>query len=94
MVPATLPNLNGLSNRRLPDECKFKEQTRSRPSPRIEIGLPAQADIATGLADMAAGRVKDFDIASIVERGRKLLADRSPCRLTKAAEAHLKVCAQ
>jgi antitoxin ParD1/3/4 len=41
-------------------------------------GLAAlKADIDAGLADVAAGRVKDFDAARIVERGRKLLADRS-----------------
>jgi antitoxin ParD1/3/4 len=37
-----------------------------------------KADIDTGLADSAAGRVKDFDATRIVGRGRKLLADRSP----------------
>lgn len=35
-------------------------------------------DIDKGLADVAAGRVKDFDTKKIVERGRKLLAARSP----------------
>src|ERR1700722_3273558 len=34
-------------------------------------------DIDKGLADVAAGRVKDFDAKKIVERGRKLLATRS-----------------
>ena len=33
-----------------------------------------KADIDKGLADVAAGRVHDFDTARIVERGRKLLA--------------------
>ena len=37
-----------------------------------------KADINKGLADVAAGRVKDFDRADIIERGRKLLATRSP----------------
>ncbi len=37
-----------------------------------------KADIDKGLADVAAGRVKDFDAGRIVERGRKLLAARSP----------------
>jgi antitoxin ParD1/3/4 len=37
-----------------------------------------KADIDKGLADVAAGRVKDFDRAAIIERGRKLLATRSP----------------
>jgi antitoxin ParD1/3/4 len=34
-------------------------------------------DIDKGLADVAAGRVADFDTAKIVERGRRLLAARS-----------------
>jgi antitoxin ParD1/3/4 len=33
-----------------------------------------KADIDRGLAGLAAGRVRDFDSARIVERGRKLLA--------------------
>lgn len=37
-----------------------------------------KADIDKGLADLAAGRVKDFDSARIIERGRQLLARRSP----------------
>ena len=36
-----------------------------------------KADIDKGLADVAAGRVKDFDSARIIERGRKLLAART-----------------
>ncbi|MEZ5788288.1 MAG: ribbon-helix-helix protein, CopG family [Xanthobacteraceae bacterium] len=36
-----------------------------------------KADIDKGLADVAAGRVKKFDSARIIQRGRKLLADRS-----------------
>jgi antitoxin ParD1/3/4 len=35
-----------------------------------------KADIDKGLADVAAGRIKDFDTASIIARGRKLLAGR------------------
>jgi len=37
-----------------------------------------KADINKGLADVAAGRVRDFDADRIIERGRKLLAKRSP----------------
>ena len=37
-----------------------------------------KADIGTGLADVAAARVKGFDEDEIIERGRKLLATRSP----------------
>jgi antitoxin ParD1/3/4 len=44
---------------------------------QIEELSALKADIDTGLADVAAGRVKDFDSARIVERGRKLLAVRS-----------------
>jgi antitoxin ParD1/3/4 len=35
-----------------------------------------KADIDKGMADLAEGRVKDFDAARIIERGRKLLAAR------------------
>lgn len=34
-------------------------------------------DIAKGLADLEAGRLKDFDIDRIAARGRKRLASRS-----------------
>ena len=37
-----------------------------------------KADIDKGLADVAAGRVKNFDADGIIERGRALLAARSP----------------
>jgi antitoxin ParD1/3/4 len=36
-----------------------------------------KADIDKGLADLAKGRVKDFDTARIIERGKRLLASRS-----------------
>ena len=36
-----------------------------------------KADIDKGLADLAAGRVEEFDTQKIVARGRKLLARRS-----------------
>ncbi len=36
-----------------------------------------KSDIDKGLADVAAGRVEDFDAKKIVARGRKLLATRS-----------------
>ena len=35
-----------------------------------------KADIDLGLADVAAGRVNDFDPGRIIERGRVLLAKR------------------
>ncbi len=37
-----------------------------------------KADIDRGLTDLAEGRVQDFDATRIIERGRKLLAGRSP----------------
>ena len=37
-----------------------------------------KADIDKGLADVAAGRLKDFDADRIIERGKKLLATRLP----------------
>ncbi len=45
---------------------------------QIEQLAALKADIDAGLADVAAGRVEDFDAARIVARGRKLLADCSP----------------
>ena len=40
-------------------------------------GLAAlKADIDRGLADLAAGRVQDFDLNRVIARGRRLLADR------------------
>ena len=37
-----------------------------------------KADIDKGLTDVAEGRIRDFDANRIIERGRKLLAARSP----------------
>ena len=36
-----------------------------------------KADINHGLADVAAGRVADFDAAKIIEHGKRLLAKRT-----------------
>jgi len=36
-----------------------------------------KADIDRGLSDLAEGRVRDFDTARVIERGKKLLAGRS-----------------
>ena len=44
---------------------------------QIEELAALKADIDTGLADVAAGRITDFNATRIVERGRKLLASRS-----------------
>ena len=37
-----------------------------------------KADIDKGLADVAEGRVKEFDAERLIARGKKLLARRSP----------------
>jgi antitoxin ParD1/3/4 len=37
-----------------------------------------KADIDQGMADVAAGRLTEFNADRIIERGRKLLAGRSP----------------
>jgi plasmid stability protein len=42
------------------------------PHPSVPI-MELQAEIDRGLADLAAGRVQDFDAARIIERGRKRL---------------------
>ncbi len=41
-----------------------------------EIGA-LRADIDKGLADVAAGRLVEFNTEAIIARGKKLLADRS-----------------
>lgn len=43
----------------------------------VEKLAALKADIAAGLADIAAGRVTDFDVAKIKKRGRQLLAART-----------------
>jgi antitoxin ParD1/3/4 len=45
---------------------------------RIQELTSLKADIDSGLTDLADGRVHDFDKSRIIERGRKLLAGRSP----------------
>jgi antitoxin ParD1/3/4 len=37
-----------------------------------------KTDIERGLADLTEGRVKDFDVGRIIERGKKVLASRAP----------------
>jgi antitoxin ParD1/3/4 len=44
---------------------------------RLQEFESLRADINQGFADVAAGRVTEFDTTRIVERGRKLLAARS-----------------
>lgn len=43
---------------------------------KVEARAALQADIDEGLADLAEGRVTDFNANGIIERERKLLAAR------------------
>jgi antitoxin ParD1/3/4 len=45
---------------------------------RLQELAALKADIDKGLADVAAGRVRDFDSDRIIARGKNLLAGRSP----------------
>ena len=45
---------------------------------QLEELAALKADIDAGLTDVAAGRVQEFDPERVIERGRKLLAGRSP----------------
>ena len=45
---------------------------------QLEELAALKAVIEKGVADVAAGRLNDFDTDRIIARGRKLLADRSP----------------
>ena len=45
---------------------------------RLQELAALKADIDKGLADVAEGRVQDFDADRIIARGKKLLANRSP----------------
>jgi antitoxin ParD1/3/4 len=44
---------------------------------RVQEFASLNADIDKGLADVVAGRVKDFDADAIIARERKILANRS-----------------
>jgi len=55
---------------------KLENKEDRAPLRELKLDQPLQADIAMGVADIAAGRVKDFDASLIIERGRNLLAER------------------
>jgi antitoxin ParD1/3/4 len=44
---------------------------------RIHRIAELKAEIDRGLADLAEGRIAEFDTERIIRRGRKILADRS-----------------
>jgi antitoxin ParD1/3/4 len=50
---------------------------KTKRAARLQELAVLKADIDTGLADVAEGRVGELDTARIIERGRKLLAGRS-----------------
>jgi antitoxin ParD1/3/4 len=56
----------------------LRDWTSMRTQRREELES-LKADIEKGLADVAAGRLVDFDREAIIARGRTLLTDRSPC---------------
>ncbi len=58
--------------------CEALRDWKAKRALHIEELAMLKADIDQGLSDIAAGRVKDFDAGKIIERGRKLLAGRSP----------------
>lgn len=43
---------------------------------QLQAHAALTTDIGTGLADIRAGRVRDFDTARIIDRGRRKLARR------------------
>jgi antitoxin ParD1/3/4 len=45
---------------------------------RLQELAALKSDIDKGLADLAAGRTQAFDVDRIIERGKDLLARRSP----------------
>lgn len=64
--------------------CWAKLESEMADHERLTVTLPQsqelvalKGDIEEGLADVAAGRTKDFDLENIITRGRKLLASRS-----------------
>ena len=52
-------------------DCKIKRALH------LQELAALKAEIDKGLADLAEGRVKDFDTDRVIERGRQLLASRS-----------------
>lgn len=51
---------------------------KSKRALQVQEFAALKADLDKGLAELAAGRTTDFDPVKIIERGRKLLATRSP----------------
>lgn len=54
----------------------LRDWTLKRAQQRHELAA-LQADLEQGLADVAAGRVADFDAARIIDRGKARFAARS-----------------
>ncbi len=55
----------------------LRDWTMKRALQRQELAA-LKTDIDQGLADLAAGRIADFDADRIADRGRSLFAARSP----------------
>jgi antitoxin ParD1/3/4 len=58
--------------------CEALRDWKTKRALQLQELAALKAEIDKGLADLAEGRVKDFDAARIIERGRKLSASRSP----------------
>jgi antitoxin ParD1/3/4 len=58
--------------------------TDDRHQPKRQMETALKADIDLGLANMAAGRLQEFDAHRIVERGKKLSAERRLAALDTA----------
>lgn len=57
--------------------CEALRDWKLKRAVQVQELAALKADIDRGLADLAEGRVNEFDTGSIVERGEKLLARRS-----------------
>jgi len=55
----------------------FVPEIEAKRARQFEESAALKADIEKGLADIAAGRTKDFDAGNILYEGRTLLAKRA-----------------
>jgi antitoxin ParD1/3/4 len=58
--------------------CEALRDWNARRAPQVQELAALKEEVDRGLADVAAGRVREFDANRIVERGRTLLTGRSP----------------
>ena len=70
MVKGAVEGGDHASSSDVPRDWKMKRAMRLKEMEALKT------DIDNGLADLAEGRVKDFEAARIIARGKKLLAAR------------------